>query len=176
MVENFEDIEGLWYIENYLSQEESQEFYNYISNHVKLEPISTAPSSRRVAHFGYYYSYKGTGLTPAPPIPDWLDDLLDIKLPMLEGKMDQIIINEYRPGQQIAYHTDHTGLFGPVIACITVGHSVPIKFRCDGMVKQLDIKSGSMYVMTGKARYNWEHSLKNNSTETRYSITYRTIK
>ncbi len=92
---------------------------------------------------------------------------------MPTSKMNQIIINEYKPGQQIAYHTDHIKLFGPVIACITIGQSIPIYFR-KAVVKQLDIKSGSMYIMTGEARYEWQHSLKNNTQDTRYSITYRT--
>lgn len=175
IVENFEDIPGLWYIENYLSEIESEEFKNYIANHVNLEPISTNQYSRRVAHYGYYYTYNHTGLKPAPPIPDWLKDLLDPNILLLKNiHMNQIIINEYKPGQQIAYHTDHIGLFGPVIACITVGESIPIKFKKD-VVKTLNIKSGSMYIMTNDSRYKWQHSLKNNSLQTRYSITYRSV-
>ena len=175
VVENFEEIKGLYYIENYLTKDESKEFEHYIVTNTNLEPISTAKSSRRVAHFGYYYSYNHTGLKPAPPIPEWLDQLMDYTLPMLNVKFDQIIINEYTPGQQIAYHTDHVKLFGPMIACITVGKSIPIQFQKDGIVKTLNIESGSMYIMTDEARYQWQHSLKNNSKETRYSITYRTV-
>ena len=173
MEENYQDIPGLWYIENYLSESESQEFKNYMVN-VKLEPISNAPTSRRVAHFGYYYSYDKSGLKPATSIPEWLSDLIDPNLPV-SADFNQIIINEYKPGQQIAYHTDHLQLFGPVIACVTVGESIPISFRHDNIVKKLNIKSGSMYIMTKDSRYLWQHSLKNNTSNTRYSITYRTV-
>ena len=174
IIENFQDIQGLWYIENYLSEKESEEFYHYITHHVNLELISDAKNSRRVAHFGYYYDYKNNNtLKPAPKIPDWLKELIDKQLSMLPD-FNQIIINEYKPGQQIAYHTDHK-MFGPVIACVTVGKSIPINFRNNEDVKELNIKSGSMYIMTGEARHQWQHSLKNTSNDIRYSITYRTV-
>ncbi len=176
IIENFNDIKGLYYIENYLSDSESDEFKNYIKQHVTLEPITNAKNSRRVAHFGYHYSYNNAGLTPAPKIPAWLNDLIDPNLSILKNiNFNQIIINEYLPGQQIAYHTDHTKLFGPMIACVTVGQSMPIYFRNHDIVKTLNIKSGSMYMMTGESRYQWQHSLKNNSDDVRYSLTYRTV-
>ena len=180
ITKNFNGINGLWYIQNYLSRNEIETIKNYINNETNLEPISNKNKSRRVAHFGYYYSYDRTGLKEAPPIPLDLKKLASVerinKLINLDiNSFDQVIINEYNPGQQIAYHTDHTKLFGPVISCITIGQSVPIYFRLGSEEKELLIEEGSMYIMTEDARYKWQHSLKNNSTGTRYSITYRTI-
>jgi alkylated DNA repair dioxygenase AlkB len=91
------------------------------------------------------------------------------------GPFDQLIINEYKPGQQIAPHTDHVTQFGPVIACITLGQQVPITFGLGLDKKILEIEPGSMYIMTDEARYRWTHSLKNTSQGTRYSLTYRTM-
>ena len=64
---------------------------------------------------------------------------------------------------------------GPIIACLTVGQTVPIHFKNGSIVKTINIEEGSMYIMTGDARYKWQHSLKNNTEGVRYSLTYRTV-
>lgn len=177
IISNFNGIFGLFYIEDYLSEEKLNKIKKYL-NELEFSAISSANNSRRVAHFGYYYSYDRTGLTPAPAIPEFLNDLVnDIEITS-KGftTFDQVIINEYKPGQGIAPHTDHTKLFGPIIACITIGSSVPITFRNGDITKKLYIKEGSMYIMTKDSRYKWTHSLTNKSKDTRYSITYRAIK
>jgi len=176
VIANFEDISGLFYIEDYLSEEKINEVKKYL-NKLDFSAISNATNSRRVAHFGYYYSYDRTGLTCAPTIPDFLNVLVDDVEITGKGfiEFDQVIINEYKPGQGIAPHTDHTKLFGPIIACITIGSSVPITFRNGNITKKLEIKEGSMYIMTKDSRYKWTHSLTNKSKDVRYSITYRAI-
>ncbi|XWV25544.1 2Og-Fe(II) oxygenase [Tupanvirus deep ocean] len=184
IIPNAYGIEGLWYITNYLTPDELNNVKEKIDNgDIKLEPISKKFKSRRVAHYGYYYSYDRTGLKTAPSIPDYLDRLASVdKINNLVGekiindtKFDQVIINEYEPGQQIAYHTDHIKLFGPIVACITVGQAVPINFKLGNTIKTINVEEGSMYIMTCDARYKWQHSLKNNLNENRYSITYRTV-
>jgi alkylated DNA repair dioxygenase AlkB len=173
-------IKGLWYIPNYLSKDELTMLKEKINTEIEFGPISKSANSRKVAHFGYYYSYDRTGLKPADPIPNFLKNLADIPRIKAIGvnffnEFDQVIINEYSVGQQIAYHTDHVKLFGPVVACITIGQSVPINFKLGDIVKTVDVAEGSMYIMTGEARYKWQHSLKNIFNENRYSITYRTV-
>ena len=172
MLSNCEGINGLYYIENYLDEYNLNDVKKFIQN-VNLEHIGNR-ASRRVAHYGYYYSYDRSGLKTAPQIPVELNNL--IYLPLLNDvNFDQIIINEYKPGQKIAYHTDHQTLFGPIIACITVGQEVPIYFKYGKEIKQVIPKEGSMYIMTGEGRYKWQHMSNNDTSGTRYSITYRTI-
>jgi len=181
---NVDGINGLYYIPKYLTNNELTMLKDKIeSDEIKLEPISSSKNSRCVAHFGYFYSYDHTGLKPADPIPNYLKNLaLANRInqfsghPVVNNEFDQVIINEYEPGQQISYHTDHTKLFGPIIACITVGEAVPIKFKLDDIEKKINVEEGSMYIMTGDARYKWQHSLRNNTKNNRYSITYRTIR
>lgn len=182
ITEDFDGIKGLFYIQNYLTATEMEMIKEKIDKEIILEPISQKANSRLVAHYGYYYSYDKTGLKPAPVIPEYLQNLADPKrinnilgFDLIMEPFEQVIINEYKPGQEINYHTDHKVLFGPIIACITVGQSVPINFKLGNEVKKLNIKAGSMYIMTGDARSMWQHYLKNNGDETRYSITYRTI-
>jgi len=181
VIKNAFDIPGLFYIKNYLTESEVELCMDKINSEINFEPISNSPNSRMVAHFGYYYSYDRSGVRPATTIPDYLERLVDMdKINNLCGNIinspfDQLIINEYKPGQQISPHIDHVKQFGPIIACITVGKSVPINFKSGSVEKTISIDAGSMYIMTGPARYQWLHSLKNKTSETRYSLTYRTI-
>jgi alkylated DNA repair dioxygenase AlkB len=174
-------INGLYYIPNYLKNSEINILLDKINNETNLLPISSSENSRRVAHYGYFYSYDRSGLKPADAIPNYLTKLTcssrinSLVKNLITNEFDQVIINEYQPNQQIFYHTDHVKLFGPIIACITVGESVPIKFKLGDCVKKINVEEGSMYIMTGDARYKWKHSLRNNTNNIRYSITYRTI-
>lgn len=183
VTENTDGINGLWYIKNYLSPIEIYSLKEKILvDQVKFEPITNSTNSRRVAHFGYYYSYDRSGLKEAPAIPDALSSIVDgCRINKLLGKniiaedFEQLIINEYKSSQQIAYHIDHVKQFGPVIACITIGQAVPISFKLGDTIKSVDIEEGSMYIMTGDSRYKWRHSLVNKNESNRYSLTYRTI-
>ncbi len=181
VISNAFGVNGLFYIPNYISKTELSILKNLIINDIKLEPISSNKKSRRVAHYGFYYSYDHSGLKTAEAIPDNLKDIVNptrinnLIGDLIDKEFEQVIINEYQPGQQISYHTDHNNLFGPIIACITIGESVPIKFKLDDIVKKIDVAEGSMYIMTCDARYKWKHALQNNKKDTRYSITYRTI-
>jgi len=182
VTQNTNNIKGLWYIENYLSLDELSTIKKKLKKDIKSEPITNSSMSGMVAHYGYYYSYDRSGLSVAPAIPDYLRKLIDptrindlVGANLITEKFEQLIINEYKPGQQIAYHTDHVKQFGPIIACITVGQAIPIKFKLDQKEKIIDVKEGSMYIMTGDARYQWKHSLKNNTDDNRYSLTYRTL-
>lgn len=176
---NYQDVNGLFYIKNYLTDEESDELESAIKR-IKFTPISSTVNSRCVAHYGYYYAYNRSGLTIAPPIPAGLAQLVDPEIlnPLINEELppfDQLIINEYKPGQKIAYHTDHVEQFGPIIACVTVGQSIPIHFKHGNHITTLDIEPGSMYIMTGDARYKYQHGLQNNTDGVRYSLTFRTI-
>lgn len=107
-IENFEDIPGLFFIQNFLNSSEMA-FINNKLESINFEPITPSINSRRVAHFGYHYSYDRSGLEPAAPIPEYMKILL---IP-LKQNFDQMIINEYKPNQKITPHIDHPEQFGP---------------------------------------------------------------
>jgi hypothetical protein len=52
---------------------------------------------------------------------------------------------------------------------------IQIVFTHQNQKVVIPVEEGSLYVMTDDARYKWKHQLQNNTTNTRYSITYRTI-
>lgn len=136
--------------------------YLDIVQNLDFEPIL---SGRRVVHFGYRYDYFRKVLTECDPIPD------NLKFPG-QGDFDQLIINEYKKGQGISAHVDDPNLFGPVIACISIGSPGTIKFGNGSSVK---VGPGSLYLLEGDYRYKYTHQYKNGCNGVRYSLTYRTV-
>ena len=169
-IENFENIPGLFFIHNFLSPSEITFIHNKLPS-INFEPITLSTNSRRVAHFGYYYSYDRSCLEPAAPIPEYMKILL---IP-LKQNFDQMIINEYKPRQKITPHIDHPEQFGPIIACISIGQTVAIDFALGNVKKNIKVKSGSLYMMTADSRYKWKHGLTNSGPENRYSLTFRSV-
>jgi len=129
--------------------------------------------SRRTQQYGYAYNYSAvyesedrsaSRLLPGEPMPDWLDTLC-LRL-YEEGyfpwKPDQIIINEYKAGQGIAAHTDHSGSFKDVIASLTLNSGVIMIFRNFQKKKQscdLYLEPRSLVVLENEARYQWTHEI-----------------
>ena len=88
---------------------------------------------RRVQHYGYRYDYKARRVTADSylgPLPDWLARmamaLADTGL--FPARPDQVIVNEYQPGQGIAPHVDCEPCFGDVIASLSLGSGCAMLF------------------------------------------------
>ncbi len=115
--------------------------------------VTPTANARRVIHYGYRYDYARTSAPmPTTPIPPCLQQLAPMH--------DQLIINEYKPGQGIAPHIDHPQQFGDTITCYTLGAGVTMDFtHPDGREYSLWVAPNSKYVMTGEARYAWRHSI-----------------
>lgn len=181
--ENYKNINGLYYISNFLSNDLTRFIEELIEeNYDDFAPISPSYNSRKVAQYGYAYSYNRSGLTKIDPIPNLYDDIINSdKIGSLLGlqfesapQFNQLIINEYTKYQQIAPHVDHVTQFGPIIACISVGQDGLIVFSKGEIKIKIKVTRGSLYIMTGESRYSYKHSTKNSSGETRYSLTFRT--
>lgn len=81
---------GLSYVENFISEEESQKLVRWLDDQNWSETLS-----RRTQHFGYAYSYKSR------TVPEALGSLPDIFGPLLTNlkkyfSPDQIIVNGIR--------------------------------------------------------------------------------
>lgn len=181
-------ISGLRYIDDWINKEEANELYNILST-LNWISVGNSKNSRVAAHYGYYYNYDRSGLTKAPPIPE---RLLEILIPQSKfdfnnihidrSRFNQLIINQYLPGQKIAPHIDHTKYFDDIIVCITLMNDdavIPIIFQkyFNNTTEQrlVNAKNRSMYLMSGDARWNWKHSLINKSNTVRWSFTFREV-
>lgn len=89
---------------------------------------------RRVQHYGWRYDYRARRVTAdmhLGPLPGWLAPLSARvgALPEFEQSPDQVIVNEYLPGQGISAHVDCEPCFGPAIASLSLGGSAEMDFR-----------------------------------------------
>lgn len=183
------DIPGLFYIPDYLSPQEISDILLFLKTQY-FKPLTNSKNSRQVLQYGYEYPYdkKLTKLNKITPIPENLLKLVDparinksINSDLLKNPMEQLIINKYNPGQGISAHTDHTKYFGDLIICLTVGSGTEINFIKNNQTKSLYLKPGSLYIMSGDARYKYQHEItgklydNNIKRLTRYSLTFRSV-
>ena len=147
--------------------------------------------SRRVQHYGWRYDYKARAVTPAMRIgalPEWLTRLarkLCIETRTFDRVPEQVIVNEYQPGQGIAMHTDHPG-FGPTICTISLLDDWEMDFARYASAKHhAMLLKGSCVLLTGEARSAWQHGITPRRSEMmgsgrrlrhrRVSLTFRTL-
>lgn len=79
-------------------------------------------SKRRVAQFGWRYSFESYKLTPAAPVPDELLPLRERAAILAEVEPDEfseVLVTEYPPGAGIGWHRD-APRFG-IVAGISLG-------------------------------------------------------
>jgi alkylated DNA repair dioxygenase AlkB len=135
---------------------------------------------RQTVSFGWSYRFDGSGLVPADPIPDWL-------LPVRERvagfaslapeALEQALLIEYGPGAGLGWHRDRP-VFGDVVG-LSLLAAAPLRFRCREGEKwrrfTLRAEPRSAYLLRGRVRSEWEHSLPPMKTR-RYAITFRTLR
>lgn len=147
---------------------------------------------RRVQHYGWRYDYKARGITQdlrIGPIPDWLAGLCE-RL-SAEGIFphtpDQVIINEYQPGQGISAHVDCVPCFGDTVAALSLGSVCVMDFTHPPTIEKQShlLEPRSLLVLSGDARYHWQHAIparksdkwhnQSISRARRVSLTFRTV-
>ena len=144
---------------------------------------------RRVVSFGWSYNYSGSGLEPAPDIPDFLLELRTRAA--LFGRLDpnslrQVLVTEYGPGSGIGWHRDKA-VFGQVIGisllseCVLrfrrkVGEKLSSKQKRLREWERVNIlaEPRSAYLLSGPTRFEWEHSILR-VDQLRYAITFRQL-
>ena len=149
---------------------------------------------RRVQHYGWRYDYKARAVTAdmrLGPLPDFI---LPVAERLREGGWfaqtpDQVIVNEYKPGQGIAAHADRD-CFGPAVATLSLGDRWPMRFTppegAGGEPLDLFLDVGSLTVLTDAARTHWHHAILprhsdpdgqggRRKRQRRVSVTFRTV-
>ena len=74
---------------------------------------------------------------------------------------DQLIVNEYEPGQGISNHIDCEPCFTGIIASLSLGSSCVMNFTSkeSGEVIPVFLEPRSLVVLKGEARYGWMHGI-----------------
>ncbi|MCA1992374.1 MAG: alpha-ketoglutarate-dependent dioxygenase AlkB [Coleofasciculus sp. S288] len=158
---NVKGIIGLTYVPNYIDEDEQNQLLNIIDQQEWSTKLK-----RRVQQYGYRYEYQKGILASSSylgELPDWAgclaerlySDRLTAQLP------DQVIVNEYEPGQGITSHIDCIPCFGKTIISLSLGSPCVMEFihsQTQGKAANL-LLPGSLMVMQGAARYIWQHGI-----------------
>lgn len=112
---------GAALIDQFVSAEREVELLSRVDNAHWLLDLR-----RRVQHYGWRYDYKARRVTADArlgALPDWLGSEVGALcgLGLFAPAPDQVIVNEYEPGQGIAPHIDCVPCFGPTIASLSLG-------------------------------------------------------
>lgn len=137
-------------------------------------------AKRRVVSFGWRYDFEGGRLVPAGTIPEFLLDTRRAAATFagLEAEdLAHVLVTEYEPGAEIGWHKDRPQ-FGEVVG---LSLHAPATFRLRRKTgaqwerTSVMLEPRSAYVLTGPARWQWEHSIPA-VERLRYSLTFRTLR
>ncbi len=153
-------IAGLTYIDNFITESDQKELIKSID-----EMPWDNSLKRRTQHYGYKYDYTKKKIDSSlflGEIPSFLQLYCKIlrNRNFFEETPDQVIINEYYPGQGIGAHTDCVPCFGKTIASISLNSSCVIELnRWKYEPAHYLLKPLSLLALYSDARYMWTHSI-----------------
>ena len=156
-------IMGLTYVPDFINEQE----HNYILRQIDKEPWLD-DLKRRVQHYGYKYDYKFHRINHSMKIadlPSWLQDFATRlhEQGIFKDTPDQVIVNEYLPGQGITNHIDCPPCFSDTIASLSLGSQCVMnftnKYDKNEVIPYL-LDKYSIVVLKEDARYSWMHGIK----------------
>ena len=163
----FPIVPGLTYIPEYIDRQQENDLISIIDAQSWITELK-----RRVQHYGYRYDYKARNVTPQSymgPLPEWLVSYshqlhANGFFPQLP---DQVIINEYQPGQGIAPHIDCVPCFEETIASLSLGSPCIMEFTHVETREKIPVllEARSLVVLSGDARYHWQHAIAPRKTD-----------
>jgi alkylated DNA repair dioxygenase AlkB len=137
-------------------------------------------AKRRVAQFGWHYSFESYRLTQAAPLPEALQPVRERAAAVAHvepGEFSETLVTEYPPGAGIGWHRD-APQFG-IVAGISLGAACRMRFQrgegLERMTAAAELPARSIYLLTGSARKEWQHMIPP-VKGTRWSITFRTLR
>lgn len=175
-------LPGLYIFPDFINETVEEQLLNEIDSQTWIVDYD-----RRLQYYGFRNELEGPyDLVAFPvPIPPRIADLSRqiVAQGMLNYLPDQVIINEYYPGQGIRPHKDRN-YFENQICGVNLGSGCIMQFTKTGMQKlDVEIPRRSIYVMQDDARKKWNHAIPPRKKDIidgavhhrdrRVSITYR---
>lgn len=180
-------VPGLIYIENYISTNQHDLLLDEV-----YKCKWSSELKRRVQHYGYKYDYRTRNIhlgMRVESLPSWaiaisqklVNDSYFSFLP------DQLIINEYLPGQGIADHIDCEPCFEDTVVSISLGSYAIMNFTHKITKEKIPVilQPRSAVILKGESRYNWMHGIPARKSDKikgvkkertrRVSLTYRRV-
>ena len=162
---------------------------------------------RRVQHYGYVYDYKRRSVDPSMKLgnlPEWAAVIAQkmAEACWIDAVPDQMIVNEYVPGQGISPHIDCEPCFGDTVLSLSLGSGCLMdlihvesgnnsrngkysKYSKYDKKVSVELPRRSLLVMRDEARYEWQHGIAARKTDVingrkvprnrRLSLTFRQV-
>jgi alkylated DNA repair dioxygenase AlkB len=175
---------GFIYTPGFITPGEEQELLAIIKT-LDLKPMNFLgfEAKRRVASFGYDYSFENRKVTRGKDIPQEFLPLISrvaSNAGVDQNSFAELLITGYPPGAVINWHRDAFPF--ELIAGISLLSDCIFRLRPHEKSKQsrqailsAPVSRRSLYIIKDDARYLWQHSIAPVKT-LRYSITLRTLK
>jgi DNA oxidative demethylase len=174
--------EGLVYREDFISPDEERRLLELFET-VDFGAVTMRgqTAKRTVRHYGLGYAYDTGELVPTDPLPpdmSWLRDRCAQLMDRDPADLVQILVSRYPTGAGIGWHRD-APMFGSKIAGVSLRAPCRMRFqrtvKGERSVAALELAPRSAYLLSGKARWSWQHSIPA-TKELRYSVTFRTLR
>lgn len=180
-------LNGLHYVPNYISPAQEAQLINLIQEGTWCEDLR-----RRVQHYGYLPDTRHSGIGASGyfgQLPSWGRGI-GLRL-VQDGWMpdspNQMIVNEYLPGQGITPHIDSDTCFGDTAISLSLGSACVMDFIHVMNHQQVSIllEARSLLILRHEARYDWQHGIAARKSDiyggsksprsTRISLTFRQV-
>ncbi len=172
-------IPGLAYIPDYIDEPEQRRLAAAID-----QMPWDARWQRRIQPYGGVYGRGGS----APPIPDWGRRLaLKLRADGITATLfDQMLVNEYLPGQGIALHRDYEPYDRTVVSLSLLSpYLMDFREPATGRMESILLEPRSLLVLSDAARYEWRHGIARRKSDVwqgvridrgrRLSVTFRKV-
>jgi alkylated DNA repair dioxygenase AlkB len=176
-----EQPEGLHYEDDFVTEQEERQLVELLETlDWRAITMRGQTAKRTVRHFGLTYDYDTAEAVPGDPLPEemeWLRERAARLIGREPEDLVQILLSRYPEGAGIGWHRD-APQFGSKIAGVSL--LAPSRMRFQRTVKgersvgELELAPRSAYVLSGKARWSWQHSIPA-TRALRYSVTFRTL-
>jgi alkylated DNA repair dioxygenase AlkB len=171
--------EGFEYILDFLSAAEQDDLLHKVrSLPYTHDKFILQAMKRGLAQFGSAYVTTGRKLVDAPPIPPFLQAVIEKAAPYYPQGIEfaQCIVTWYPCNAGIGWHTD-APRFGDYILAVSLATPARLQFRPNkskAVSFEVTATPGSLYVMHGIARWQYQHRIIPVKAE-RYSLTFRSV-
>lgn len=162
-------IEGLTYLPNWISQTE----HDNLLQEIDKMPWETT-LKRRVQQYGFRYDYrKAKNMVMSHkdnyigPLPEFLQQvatrLFDEKI--FTEIPDEVLVNEYLPGQGIANHIDCLPCFDDTVVSLSLGSQCIMDLKKEDKTIYKHLEKNSILILKGESRYEWSHGIRANKSD-----------
>jgi alkylated DNA repair dioxygenase AlkB len=177
-----EPPDGLVYRPDLLAVDEERDLLEELDRLDFQEIVMKGVVARRTAvRYGMGYDYdRRTPTEGAEPVPGWLIPVRDraAALAGIEGDdLRQALVQRYPAGAPIGWHRDSPAY--ELVVGVSLLSPARLRLRrgpaADRVAYEVQLEPRSAYVLSGDARWKWEHHVPP-AKSLRYSITFRSLR